>query len=190
MTRRTSSGLVTSAGWYSSMATTVSRATAEAVECSLSLTAMCSRNSSPASSLVAQPTIVRSDGTSSASTSSATAGRRSRLVRSPEAPKMTRRSIMEVPSSRRPTRWSAAPDVFEEAAGSTEAGEPGPGVVLGRRRAFPEDGSQGGADPGSDRRGVPAHQHDGILLQQGPDLVGAVGHGLLHVPARLPRLTG
>ena len=76
------------------MLTTPSRAAGETVACSCSLPAMCWRKSSVDQSLMSDPTIVNPGGRSSASANWATAGSRRRLVRSPEAPKTTMRSIM------------------------------------------------------------------------------------------------
>ena len=58
ITRRTSSGRVTSAGWKLSMLTTRSRVAGVTVACSCSLPAMCSRKSSVDQSVMSDPTMV------------------------------------------------------------------------------------------------------------------------------------
>ncbi len=94
ITRPTSSGWVTSPGWKLSIRTTASRVAGVTVACSSSLPAMCSRKSSVDQSVRSDPTMVNPGGSSSASASWATAGSSRRLVRSPEAPNRTMRSIM------------------------------------------------------------------------------------------------
>src|SRR5437763_5866424 len=94
MSRLTSSGCVTSAGWKLSIRTTRSRVAGVTVECSFSDAEMCSRNSSVDQSLVADPTIENGSGSNPASASCATAGMSSRLARSPDSPKRTVRSII------------------------------------------------------------------------------------------------
>ena len=79
------------------MRTTASRVAAGTGACFSSSAAMCWRKSSVDHSVLAAPTIVRSGGSSCASASCATAGMSSRLVRSPEAPKITIRSSMGPP---------------------------------------------------------------------------------------------